>query len=774
MSSKKGAKGTLWSGVLGKKGTKGAKGGQNPLAKLAAAKAAAHKEKEFQDELERQKEIEEAEKEAKRLAELELKAKEEEARIIEEKKKIYQEQKAAGLFKSKKQRLQNAKDDQARRDLEAILKSQESTDVGNKDSKPRHRKKKRQIEAEQKEKNEEVEEDKLEGQIGEKKEEVPEDVEWEELVDDPDKINAFVKPKLSMDLTEITADNPPEEGAGESKESQEDAKDDSKGEENDEAEPNKEETKKEPRPPIKKEEKKEEQEAQSVKQNRTSNEEKKKLEIRAPILCVLGHVDTGKTKILDKIRHTDVQKGEVGGITQQIGASFFPRETLEKHAKAVEKDIKVKIKIPGFLIIDTPGHESFSNLRNRGSTLCDFAILIVDIMHGLENQTIESINILKKYKIPFIVALNKIDRCYDWKPIEYASSKASYERNQTCQQQFDTLTNKVILQFAEQEINACLYWKNEDPETFISMVPTSAITGEGIPDLLTYVVKRIQETLAKRIIYQPKLVCTVMEVKVLEGYGVTCDVILVSGELKVNDTIVLSGFDGAIVVTIRALLIPKPLTEMRVKGEYIHNESVRGAMGVKICAPGLEDALAGSPVYCAHNEEEVKQYKKEAGEELAAMIRKYISKTGEGIYVQSSTLGSLEALLELLKNSKVPVSGIGLGPLYKKHILKVMKASEKKGEKEEYATILAFEVEPDKEANELIVKNGIKLFTAKIVYHLVDAYKKHAGECLYFTCLILVDKEGRQIKVKVLYSLAYLRLLTLQQYLTLRILLSLE
>eukprot|EP00826_Nyctotherus_ovalis_P026097 TRINITY_DN2036_c0_g1_i4.p1 TRINITY_DN2036_c0_g1~~TRINITY_DN2036_c0_g1_i4.p1 ORF type:complete len:695 (-),score=291.59 TRINITY_DN2036_c0_g1_i4:645-2729(-) len=691
------------------------------MAKLAAARAAEHKKREEQliiDEAERK-----AEEERKR------KEKEEEERIRQEEKQKeievaraeYLRRKAEGDFLSEKEKLKRAKDEQARQELLKQIKSQESAAANRKDNKKEHyKKKKKPVKVEAEEAKDVPEESKTEHE--EKKEEKEEeeqvDVDWEELAENTDRIDAIIKPKLSMDLTEITTDNLSNTEGNEAKES----------------EVKEEETKEEPtKLPEKAPEKAPEKEAPKKQPapKKESKEERKKVEVRAPILCVLGHVDTGKTKILDKIRKTKVQEGEVGGITQQIGATLFPRETLEEHANSIKGILDVKIKIPGFLVIDTPGHESFSNLRNRGSTLCDFAILIVDIMHGLENQTVESLNILKKYKIPFVVALNKIDRCYDWKGIEYASSKASYERNTQCQQQFNTLMNKVILQFAEQEVNACLYWKNDDPESFVSMVPTSAITGEGIPDLLTYTVKRIQETLARKIIYQPKLVCTVMEVKVLEGYGVTCDVILVTGELHVNDMIILSGFEGPIVATVRALLTPKPLKEMRVKGEYVHHESVRGTIGVKVCAPGLEDALAGSPLYCAHNEEEVEEYKREAGEELAAMIRKYISKHGEGIYVQSSTLGSLEALLELLKSNKIPVSGIGLGPLYKKHILKVMKASEKKGDREEYATILAFEVEPDKEADELIKKNSIKLFKASVVYHLIDSYKKHADECLY-------------------------------------------
>ena len=241
---------------------------------------------------------------------------------------------------------------------------------------------------------------------------------------------------------------------------------------------------------------------------------------RSPIVCVMGHVDTGKTKILDKMRRSNIQDGEAGGITQHIGATQFPADALRRLTSSLLDQFNLECKIPGLLTIDTPGHESFSNLRGRGSSICDIAILVVDIMHGIEPQTAESLRMLRKGKTPFVVALNKVDRCYGWKtqpnsPIRKAMAK----QEKYTIDEFRDRAKQAILQFNEKGLNAALYWENKSMKDTISLVPTSAITGEGIPDLLTLLIQMSQQFIPKRLTFVPYLSCTVLEVKCIEGLG---------------------------------------------------------------------------------------------------------------------------------------------------------------------------------------------------------------------------------------------------------------
>lgn len=444
--------------------------------------------------------------------------------------------------------------------------------------------------------------------------------------------------------------------------------------------------------------------------------------LRSPICCIMGHVDTGKTKLLDCIRGTNVQEGEAGGITQQIGATYFPAENIRERTKELKAD--AKLKVPGLLVIDTPGHESFTNLRSRGSGLCDIAILVVDIMHGLEPQTIESLNLLKMRNTEFIVALNKVDRLYGWKTCKNAPIvKAMKQQSRDVINEFNMRLSGVVTQFKEQGLNTELYYKNKEMGETFSIVPTSAISGEGIPDLLLLLIQWAQKTMVEKLTYIDEVQCTVLEVKVVEGHGTTIDVVLVNGVLHEGDQIVVCGLQGPIVTTIRALLTPHPMKELRVKGTYLHHKEIKAAQGIKITGQGLEHAIAGTALHVVGPDDDLEEVKETAMEDMRSVMSR-IDKSGEGVYVQASTLGSLEALLEFLKSPevKIPVSGIGIGPVHKKDI---MKASVMLERKKEFATILAFDVKVTTEARELAEELGVKIFCADIIYHLFDQFKAY-------------------------------------------------
>ncbi|XP_037932823.1 eukaryotic translation initiation factor 5B [Teleopsis dalmanni] len=396
-------------------------------------------------------------------------------------------------------------------------------------------------------------------------------------------------------------------------------------------------------------------EARIIKRQEDAEKQRTTDDLRAAVVCVLGHVDTGKTKILDKLRRTHVQDSEAGGITQQIGATNVPIDAIKEQSKIVRNGAEFEHKLPGLLIIDTPGHESFSNLRNRGSSLCDIAILVVDIMHGLEPQTIESINLLKKKKCPFIVALNKIDRLYDWKVMARRDIRDVLKEQQpNTMLEFEQRAKEVILQFAEQGLNAALFYENPDPKTYVSLVPTSAITGEGMGNLLFLIVEFCQKMLAKRLMYSEELQAIVLEVKAIPGLGTTIDAILINGKLREGQTMILAGTDGPIVTQIRSLLMPQPMKELRVKNAYVEHKEVKAAQGVKIAAKELEKAIAGINLLIAHKPDEVEICREEVAKELKSALS-HIKLAQTGVYVQASTLGSLEALLEFLRTSKIPL-----------------------------------------------------------------------------------------------------------------------
>ncbi|KAF2353575.1 Small GTP-binding protein domain [Trinorchestia longiramus] len=459
---------------------------------------------------------------------------------------------------------------------------------------------------------------------------------------------------------------------------------------------------------------------------RETNEKNRDLNfLRAPVICVLGHVDHGKTKILDKLRRTNVQEGEVGGITQQIGATNVPAEAIANQTKMVKSFVVEDLKFPGLLIIDTPGHESFSNLRNRGSSLCDMAILVVDITQGLEPQTIESIGLLKKRKTPFIVALNKVDRVFEWESNQHKDMKEVIQAQaEFAKNDFERRVKEITIKLNEQGLNAALFYENPDPRSYVSLVPTSAITGDGMGNLIALICTMCQNKLANQLRYSEELQCVVLEVKTVQGYGTTIDVILVNGRLREGDNIVLAGTEGPIVTQIRSLLMPKPLKEIRVKGSYDEFKEIKAAQGVKIAAKELDKAIAGLSMRVAHSEDEISVLKEAVHKDFTQAM-KAIKVKDKGVYVQASTLGALEALLEFFKTKSIPYSGIRVGPVVKRD---VMKAAAMLEHDDKYAVILAFDVKVDRDAQELADREGVQIFSEETIYHLGDRYVEFLEE----------------------------------------------
>ncbi len=441
--------------------------------------------------------------------------------------------------------------------------------------------------------------------------------------------------------------------------------------------------------------------------------------IRSPIVVVLGHVDVGKTTLLDKIRGTAVTRREPGTMTQHIGASFLPWSALEKLCGPLASSLRTDIKIPGILVIDTPGHEAFANLRSRGGSIADIAILVVDINKGFENQTYEAIEILKSRKTPFIVAANKIDRIPGWK------SKKNFPFIQNLKNQdIDTVTRfeerlaLLIRQFNREGFRADRYDRIRDFSRIVAIVPVSAKTGEGIPDLLLVLAGIAQRFLLNRLKTREEPgKAVILEIKEEMGLGTTAAIILYQGVLKKNDLIVLGGMDGAVTTRIKAILMPKPLDEMRSpEDKFIQIDKVRAAAGVLVVAQGLDLAVAGAPVIVVDKKEKLDTIMKEVEEEIESLK---ISRDQAGVVVKADTLGTLEALVNYLKRENIPIRYADVGPVVRRDIIE---ASLSKNINRFFAVILAFNVKVNQEAEDEAKAYGIKIFRGNIIYRLVEEF----------------------------------------------------
>jgi translation initiation factor 5B len=437
-------------------------------------------------------------------------------------------------------------------------------------------------------------------------------------------------------------------------------------------------------------------------------------------VAVLGHVDSGKTSILDKIRGTGVQGREAGGITQHIGASFLPTDTIKKMTGPLyEKLSKGEATIPGLLVIDTPGHEIFTNLRARGGSAADIAILVVDVNRGFQPQTNESLKILESRKVPFVVALNKTDMVSGWKNTDTPYiSQAIKQQDQFVQTTLDEQIYNVVTALSVLGYQSEAFYRVKDFAKEISIVPVSARSGVGIPELLAVLVGLSQQFLQKRLNQEEKHTRgIVLEVNDEVGLGPTANVILIDGHLKKDHYIIVAKRDSVVITKSKALLLPKPLDEMRdPRDKFKPINEVQAAAGIKIASPDLDGVLPGSTVYATDDASKADELKKSIESEMKSV---FIKTETKGVILKCDTIGSLEALIEMLRRKQIPISMADIGPVTRRD---VMEAKAVKENNRHLGVIIAFNVKVTPEAETESENYHIRIFSDNIIYSLIDSY----------------------------------------------------
>ncbi len=434
--------------------------------------------------------------------------------------------------------------------------------------------------------------------------------------------------------------------------------------------------------------------------------------VRQPIVSVLGHVDHGKTSFLDFIRGTTVVARESGAITQHIGATEVPIETIYAVCGDLLKG--KKFTLPGLLFIDTPGHHAFTTLRARGGSLADLAVLIVDINEGFKPQTYESIKILKQYKTPFIVAANKIDAISGWQKDDSPTAKTRINNQRVnVKTVFEEKLYEIIGTISEQKLNADLYYNIGDFRKTVGIVPISAKTGEGIPELLMILVGLAQRFLEDKLhIERGPGKGSVLEVKEEVGLGTTIDAIVYNGIVKASDQIVIGTNDKPLVTKIKALLKPKPLDEIRDPRERFDNvDEVHAACGVKISSPDFVGVVPGAPIRV------VKDNLEEVIKEVKNQTKVDFELDEQGIIIKADTIGSLEALIKEAKEKGIKIRKAEIGNVSKRDIVEADATLDPLNK-----LIFAFNVKILPEAKEELSNADITIFNEDVIYTIMENY----------------------------------------------------
>lgn len=443
--------------------------------------------------------------------------------------------------------------------------------------------------------------------------------------------------------------------------------------------------------------------------------------MRQPIITVMGHVDHGKTSLLDYIRGTAVAAREAGAITQHVGASSVPLDVIQKLCGPLLEKFKLKFTIPGLLFIDTPGHEVFTNLRKRGGSIADLAIVVIDIMQGMQPQTKEAIELLKNFKVPFVIAANKVDLIVGWKTHDLVFIKNFEKQMVLSKEQFNKKLYELMGQISQLGFDSDIYTNVDDYTKKIAIVPVSAKTGEGVAELLALLTGLAQRFLESSLKMEAKGPAkgTILEIKEEKGLGTTADVIIYDGTLKVGDTILLGGIDKVIKTKVKAMLRPLPLVEMRDAGRKFEiTKAVSAATGVKVIALDIKEAIAGAPLISVANEKDIPKLEEELMKEIES-ITLQIHKPG--IILKTDALGSLEAMSAMLSRKQLPIQRMSIGPINKNDVMEALANLEKFPLQ---AFVLGFNIPVDVDAKALAEKEGVTILTDNVIYHLIDKFEE--------------------------------------------------
>ncbi|MCC7574413.1 translation initiation factor IF-2 [Candidatus Woesearchaeota archaeon] len=442
--------------------------------------------------------------------------------------------------------------------------------------------------------------------------------------------------------------------------------------------------------------------------------------IRSPIISVLGHVDHGKSSILDAVRGTNIVKGEAGAITQAIGASIMPIDVIRKKCGPIIDSLKMNITIPGILFIDTPGHAAFTSLRKRGGNLADIAIVVIDINEGLKPQTVEAIEILRAFKTPFVIAANKVDLIQGFRKTSSLFSASFKDQSESVRTVVETKIYELIGFLYERfSISAERFDRVDDYTKQVAIIPCSATQGIGLDELLMVITglaqKFLEESLKLNISGPAKGI--ILEVKDDKGLGRCVDAIIYDGSLKAGDTVMIGTLSEPLIARVRALLMPQELMDMRdKKSRFKVVKEIIAATGVKISSPDFtEEVVAGMPLHGLKDQDEYV-----LRESLMKQINEVAFETDKkGIIVKADTIGSLEALIKLLREQNISIRRASIGNITKKDL---SDAESSYDDDPLHSVILGFNIKQEKSTDK------VKVVVKDIIYSLLDEYKLWSDE----------------------------------------------